>query len=99
MLGKPHLLIRYALEPSQHSDVPVIPRSTLPEATETAHGLVGPVGPDGLLRDADVIAPHTGALGDCQPALRVDPPSRESRANLMFDPSRCRFESPIRMNT
>src|SRR6202040_2510598 len=37
----------------------------------------GPVGPDGLLRDADVIAQHTGAFGDCQPALRVDPPRQE----------------------
>ena len=41
------------------------------------HQLLGPIGPDGLLRDADVIAQHTGALGDRQPGLRVDPPRQE----------------------
>ena len=48
-----------------------------PPAVEVLHQLVGPISPDGLLRDADVITQHTGALGNRQPGLRVDPPPQE----------------------
>ena len=39
--------------------------------------LFGPVGPDDLFRDPDVIAQHPGPLGDWQTGARIDPPGEE----------------------
>src|SRR5215469_4099168 len=41
------------------------------------HQFLGPVGPDRLLGDTDVVTQHTSPLGDRQSALRVDPPRQE----------------------
>src|SRR5882757_7497157 len=41
-------------------------------AGEVLHQFLRPVGPDGLLRDTDVITHHAGPLRDRQPALGVD---------------------------
>jgi len=39
--------------------------------------LFGPIGPEDLFRDPNVIAQHAGAFEDWQPGIRVDPPRQE----------------------
>src|SRR5215472_16209145 len=52
-------------------------RRQLLRPRQVLHQLLGPIGPDNVAGNADVVAQHTGPFGDRQPALRVDPPRQE----------------------
>ena len=46
-------------------------------ARQILHQFLGPIGPDQLFRDADVITQHPGPLGDRQSGLWINPPPQE----------------------